>query len=317
MGKFKRVFITGGAGFIGSHLCERYLEQGAEVVAMDNFVTGSKENVQHLLSHPRFKLIEHDVSVPFSDAEIGAVDLVLHFACPASPVDFARIPMEILKVDTYGTFHTLDIAKKNKARFIVASTSEVYGDPLVHPQTEDYCGNVSSVGPRSCYDETKRFAEAATMVYHRKFGVNTGIVRIFNTYGPRMRLDDGRVVPNFCGQALRNESITVYGEGRQTRSFCFVDDLVAGIMRLAESAEHMPTNIGNPDEYTILDFAKVVIDLIPGTKSSIVYKPLLHEDDPKQRRPDITKAKTLLGWQPAVSLKDGLGKTITYFRSKL
>lgn len=314
------VLITGGAGFIGSHLCERYLERGDRVTAIDNFVTGAAENIKHLDRNPSFRFIEHDVSVPFTPAmekEFGKVDLVMHFACPASPVDFERIPVEIMKVDSYGTFHTLEVARQHKARFLVASTSEIYGDPLVHPQTEDYWGNVNTTGKRSCYDEAKRFSEAATTVWRNKYGVNTGMVRIFNTYGPRMRLDDGRVVPNFCGQALRGQPITVYGSGKQTRSFCYVDDLVEGIMRLAASDYKDPVNIGNPDEYSILDFASFVIKAVPGTKSSIVYKPLLHDDDPKQRKPDITRAKSVLQWSPKVTLAEGLSKTLEYFRTKL
>lgn len=315
------VLITGGAGFIGSHLCEKYLSQGDQVTALDNFVTGSDENIAHLRGEKGFKFFKHDVSRPFGDSlerEWGKVDMVLHFACPASPVDFERIPVEIMQVDSYGTFHALELARKHNARFLVASTSEIYGDPLVHPQTEDYFGNVSSIGKRSCYDEAKRFSEAATMVYRRKFGMNTGMVRIFNTYGPRMRLDDGRVVPNFCGQALRNEPITVYGKGTQTRSFCFVDDQVDGIMKLAASDYHEPVNIGNPDEYTILEFAKFVLKAVPGTKSQIEYRPLLHEDDPKQRKPDIARARAVLGWSgPRVSLADGIARTLEYFRAKL
>jgi dTDP-glucose 4,6-dehydratase len=309
--------ITGGAGFIGSHLCERYLARGDKVTAVDNFLTGSRENVAGLKGKSGFKLIEHDVSEPWPERDLGKVDMLLHFACPASPIDFERIPVEILRVDSLGTFHALELARKNGARFLLASTSEIYGDPLVHPQTEDYWGNVNPIGKRSCYDETKRFAEAATMVYRRKFGVNTGMVRIFNTYGPRMRLDDGRVVPNFCGQALRGQPITVYGTGKQTRSFCFVDDLVEGIMRLADSKEQDPVNIGNPDEYTIEDFAKFVIKAVPGTKSAIEHRPLLHDDDPKQRKPDITRARKILGWEPRVKLADGIGRTLEYFRSKL
>ncbi len=314
------VLITGGAGFIGSHLCEKYLAQGDRVTAIDNFVTGSAENIKHLLGDKAFKLIEHDVSLPFTpamEANFGRVDFVLHFACPASPIDFEKIPLEILKVDSLGSFHTLEVAKKNKARYLIASTSEIYGDPLVHPQTEDYWGNVNTTGKRSCYDETKRFAEACATVYRAKYGVNTGIVRIFNTYGPRMRLSDGRVVPNFCGQALRNEPITVYGTGTQTRSFCYVDDLVAGIMKLIASDCTDPVNIGNPDEYTMLEFAKFVLNAVPGTTSKIEYRPLLHTDDPKQRKPDITRAKKVLGWSPKVELADGIGKTLEYFRSKL
>jgi dTDP-glucose 4,6-dehydratase len=313
----KHVLITGGAGFIGSHLCERYLAQGDKVTVIDNLLTGARENIEHLFKNKNFAFIEHDISEPLGSKEPSKVDVVLHFACPASPIDFAKIPVEILRVDSLGTFQTLEIAKKNKARYVLASTSEIYGDPLVHPQSEDYFGNVSSIGARSCYDEAKRFSEAATMVYHRKFGVNTGMVRIFNTYGPRMRLNDGRVVPNLAGQALRNEPLTVYGTGSQTRSFCFVDDLVEGIMRLTASDIHDPVNIGNPDEYKIIDFAKFIVELVPDTKSKIEFRPLLHEDDPKQRRPDITRARKLLGWEPKVSLAEGMKKTLAFFRTKL
>lgn len=311
------VLITGGAGFIGSHLCERYLKDGHSVIAIDNFCTGTRENIKMFLSTPKFRFIEHDVSLPLPEASLPKLDLILHFACPASPVDFARIPLEILKVDSLGSFHALEVARKHGARFIVASTSEIYGDPLVHPQHEGYWGNVNPIGPRSCYDETKRFAEATTTVYRAKYGVNTGIVRIFNTYGPRMRLDDGRVVPNFCGQALRNEPLTVYGEGKQTRSFCYVDDLVEGITHLGASDIHDPVNIGNPDEYTILDFAKFVLRAVPNSRSTIEYRPLLHEDDPKQRRPDISRARKLLNWQPKTDLATGLGETLEYFRSRI
>ena len=311
------VLITGGAGFIGSHLCERYLALKYRVTVVDNLITGSLENIQHLMKDKNFTFIEQDVSEPFSTKELGKIDLLLHFACPASPIDFTRIPVEIMKVDSYGTLNCLEIARQNGARFIIASTSEVYGDPLVHPQNEDYWGNVNPIGLRSCYDETKRFAEAATMVFHRKYGVNTGIVRIFNTYGPRMRLDDGRVVPNFCGQALRDEAITVYGTGKQTRSFCYVDDLVEGIMRLAASDIHEPVNIGNPDEYTMHAFAEFVIKAVPETKSKIEYRPLLHSDDPKQRKPDITRARKLLDWSPKMGLDEGIKRSLEYFKTKL
>ena len=307
--------ITGGAGFIGSHLCEEYLALGHKVTALDNFITGSEKNIAHLRTNSNFIFIKHDVSTPWP--KLDKADFVLHFACPASPIDFTRIPLEIMHVDSFGTFHALELARCDGARFLVASTSEVYGDPLVHPQTEDYWGNVNPIGYRSCYDEVKRFSEAATMVYHRKFGVNTGILRIFNTYGPRMRLDDGRVVPNFCGQALRNEPITVYGTGSQTRSFCFVDDLVEGIMKLVASPEHMPVNIGNPDEYKIIDFAKIVTEAVPGTKSKIVYQPLQYDDDPKQRRPVIARAQKILGWSPRTPLREGLLKTLEFFRTQL
>ncbi len=311
----RHVLITGGAGFIGSHLCEKYLEQGERVTAMDNFITGSRKNIVSLEKNKNFNFIEQDVSKPFPT--LPKVDVLLHFACPASPVDFVKIPLEILQVDSYGTFNCLDLVKKDNARFVLASTSEVYGDPLVHPQSEDYWGNVNPIGRRACYDETKRFAESATMAYHRKYNLNTGIVRIFNTYGPRMRLDDGRVVPNFCGQALRNQPVTVYGDGKQTRSFCYVDDLVEGIVKLAHSDFHEPVNIGNPDEYTILDFAKFVLENVSGSKSRIEFSPLLYEDDPKQRRPIITRAREILNWSPSTSLKEGLANTLAYFKSQL
>lgn len=315
--KFNNILITGGAGFIGSHLCDRYIADGAKVTALDNLITGSLSNVKHLLEHPSFDFLNHDASIPFENLLQNDFDLVLHFACPASPVDFERIPLEILKVDSIGTFHALDFALRNRARFLLASTSEVYGDPLVHPQVEGYWGNVNPIGKRSCYDETKRFAEAATMAYHRKHALNTGIVRIFNTYGPRMRLNDGRVVPNLCGQALRGEALTVYGSGLQTRSFCFVDDLIDGIVALAASDFHQPVNLGNPEEYRIIDFAREVLRVIPQTKSEIEHRPLLHEDDPKQRKPDITRATEILQWKPTVSLNEGLKQTISYFKAAL
>ena len=325
-----RILLTGGSGFIGSHLADRFVKDGHEVVAVDNFVTGDKKNVAHLLSlsvnlpvnAKQFRLIEADVSTDLETFKknIGPnlkFDYVLHFACPASPIDFAKIPLEILMVDSIGTFNTLEIARESKARYIIASTSEIYGDPLVHPQTEDYWGNVNPIGERSCYDEAKRFAEATTMAYRRKYGVNIGIVRIFNTYGPRMRLTDGRVVPNLCGQALRNEPLTVYGEGNQTRSFCYVDDLVECIVRLTYSNVNEPVNIGNPSEYKIIEFAKVVLESVPQSKSKIEYRPLLHSDDPKQRKPDITRAQKHLNWSPKVDLKNGLQKTLDYFRTVL
>lgn len=323
-----RVFITGAGGFIGSHLTERFLREGYEVWGLDNFVTGDRENLSALAQGPdakRFHFLEADVSLNFLPElkkTLGShlFDVVLHFACPASPIDFARLPEEILRVDSIGTFHTLDVVRTlgtPACRYIVASTSEVYGDPLVHPQREDYWGNVNTIGPRSCYDEVKRFAEAATMAYHRKFNLNTGIVRIFNTYGPRMRLSDGRVVPNFCGQALRDESLTIYGSGDQTRSFCYVTDLVEGIFRLAtKTSFHEPVNIGNPDEYKIRDFAEVVLKHLPHSKSKLIFREL-PQDDPKQRRPDISRAREILGWQPQVSLDEGLQKTIEYFKTQL
>ncbi len=308
-----RVLITGGGGFIGSHLCGSFLKRGDEVVCMDNYSTGSHENVAGFASHPKFAFVDHNVST-FIDVQ-GAVDYVLHFASPASPVDYLELPIPTLKVGSLGTHNALGLAKAKKATFLLASTSEVYGDPLVRPQSEDYWGNVNPVGPRGVYDEAKRFAEAMTMAYHRFHGLDTRIVRIFNTYGPRMRMRDGRVVPNFITQALKGEPLTVYGQGQQTRSFQYIDDLIEGIHRLLESDEHLPVNIGNPHEMTVLEFAKKIIE-ITRSKSSIVYKPL-PQDDPQVRQPDITKAKNLLGWEPKVSLEEGLLRTIEYFRDRL
>jgi dTDP-glucose 4,6-dehydratase len=314
----KHVLITGGAGFIGSHLAERYIERGYLVTVIDNLITGSEKNIEHLKCNANFRFIKHDVSVSIPELEFGKVDFLLHFACPASPVDFTKIPLEIMQVDSFGTYHALMRAKQDGARFVLASTSEIYGDPLVHPQKEDYWGNVNPIGLRSCYDEAKRFSEAMTMVFHRKYNVNTGIVRIFNTYGPRMRLDDGRVVPNLCGQALQNKPLTIYGTGKQTRSFCYIDDLVEGILRLVDSRETMPVNIGNPEEYAIEDFAKIILELLPESKSTLSYLPLQFKDDPRQRRPDIGRAYEVLNkWEPKVSLKDGLKKTIEYFKKEL
>ena len=308
-----RTLITGGAGFIGSHLCERFLAEGHDVVCVDNFITGRPENIRQLLDNPKFRVIVHDVSEPlFVD---GLVDNVLHFASPASPVDYVKSSIQTLKIGSLGTHVALGIAKAHGARFLLASTSEVYGDPAVHPQTEDYWGNVNPVGERSMYDEAKRFAEAMTMAYHRTHGVATRIVRIFNTHGPRMRLRDGRVVPNFIAQALRNEPMTVYGDGSQTRSFCYVSDLVEGIVRLLRSDYSGPVNCGNPTEVTILKFAQVIKELT-GSRSEIVFRPL-PEDDPKQRQPDITRARKVLNWEPKVTLEDGLARTIEYFRPKL
>jgi dTDP-glucose 4,6-dehydratase len=308
-----RTVITGGAGFIGSHLCERFLAEGHEVVCVDNLITGNLANIEHLRGNDRFTFVRHDISHPL---EIdGAVDNILHFASPASPVDYLRHPIPTLKVGSLGTHNTLGMAKLKQARFLLASTSEVYGDPDVHPQREDYWGRVHCVGVRGCYDEAKRFAEAMTMAYHRYHGVNTRIVRIFNSYGPRMRLDDGRVVPNFMGQALRGEDLTVYGEGKQTRSFCYVEDLVEGIVRLLRSDCHEPVNLGNPNEVTILEFAREILEL-SGSKSKIVYQPL-PQDDPRVRKPDITRARTLLGWEPKVGRRDGLGRTLEYFRQRI
>jgi dTDP-glucose 4,6-dehydratase len=308
-----RTVITGGAGFIGSHLCERFLSEGHEVICVDNFITGSPANLEALRASDRFTFIRHDISHPL---EIdGPVDNVLHFASPASPVDYLRHPIPTLKVGSLGTHNTLGLAKLKKSSFLLASTSEVYGDPAIHPQREDYWGNVNPVGVRGCYDEAKRFAEAITMAYHRYHGVNTHVVRIFNTYGPRMRLDDGRVVPNFIGQALRGEPITVYGDGSQTRSFCYVDDLVEGIVRLLTCDFHEPVNLGNPNEVSILEFAREIIAL-SGSKSEIIYKPL-PQDDPRVRKPDIGRARQLLGWEPRVSRQDGLKRTLDYFKEKL
>ena len=308
-----RILITGGAGFIGSHLCERFLAEGDEVICMDNFLTGTPDNVAHLFAERRFTFIQQDVTTYIYVK--GPVDAILHFASPASPVDYLELPIQTLKVGSLGTHKALGLAKEKNARFLLASTSEVYGDPLVHPQKEDYWGNVNPIGPRGVYDEAKRFAEALTMAYHRTHGVQTRIVRIFNTHGPRMRLNDGRVVPNFIAQALRGEAMTVYGDGSQTRSFCFVTDLVEGIARLLRSDYSGPVNCGNPIETTILEFAER-IKALTKSKSEIVFRPL-PVDDPKVRQPDITRARTLLGWEPKVSLEQGLEKTIEYFRTKV
>lgn len=308
-----RYLITGGAGFIGSHLCESFLKQGNEVLCMDNYATGANENIAPFLKNSRFRFIDHNVSRYIEIQE--PLDYILHFASPASPVDYLELPIPTLKVGALGTHNTLGLAKSKDAVYLLASTSEVYGDPLVRPQSEEYWGNVNPIGPRGVYDEAKRFAEAMTMAYHRYHGLKTRIVRIFNTYGPRMRMQDGRVVPNFITQALRGEPLTVYGQGEQTRSFQYVDDLVAGIQKLLESNENLPVNIGNPHEMTVLGFAKKIIELT-GSKSTIVYKPL-PQDDPQVRQPDITKARKVLGWEPKVSLEDGLAQTIDYFAAKL
>jgi dTDP-glucose 4,6-dehydratase len=308
-----RYLITGGAGFIGSHLCESLLNQGHEVLCMDNYSTGANENIAPFLKNTRFRFIDHNVSRYIEVQE--PLDFILHFASPASPVDYLELPIPTLKVGALGTHNTLGLAKSKNAGYLLASTSEVYGDPLVRPQSEDYWGNVNPIGPRGVYDEAKRFAEAMTMAYHRYHGLNTRIVRIFNTYGPRMRMRDGRVVPNFITQALKGEPLTVYGQGEQTRSFQYVDDLVAGIHKLLQSSENLPVNIGNPHEMTVLEFAKKIIE-ITGTKSTIVYKPL-PQDDPQVRQPDITKARRILGWEPKVQLQAGLSRTIEYFREKL
>lgn len=308
-----RAIITGGAGFLGSHLCDNMIERGWDVLCMDNMVTGAAPNIAHLASHPRFKLVQHDVT-RYIDVP-GAVDAVLHFASPASPDDYLKLPIPTLKVGSLGTHNALGLALAKKAKFFLASTSECYGDPEVSPQPETYWGNVNPIGPRGVYDEAKRFAEAMTMAYHRYHGVDTRIVRIFNTYGPRMRLNDGRALPNFLYQALKGKSITVYGEGRQTRSFCYVSDLIEGIVRLLDSNEHEPTNIGNPQEITILEFANRIRELT-GTKAEIIFKPL-PQDDPKQRCPDITKARRILNWEPKVSLAEGLKLTLEYFQKKV
>ena len=307
-----RIIVSGAAGFVPSHFCDRLLSEGHAVVGLDNLSTGRKENIDHLESNPEFELIEQDVSEPFTVP--GSIDFVLHMASPASPFDYLSLPIETLLVGSAGTKNLLDLAHSKGARFLLASTSECYGDPQEHPQSETYWGHVNPVGPRSVYDEAKRFAEALTMAYHRKYGLNTHIARIFNTYGPRMKLNDGRVVPAFLDQALHAKPLTVFGDGSQTRSFCYVSDLVEGLWRLAQSDEHFPVNLGNPREMTILQFAELIQEQM-GTDCEIQFLPL-PQDDPKQRRPDITKAQTVLGWQPQVNLEEGLGKTIEYFRSK-
>jgi dTDP-glucose 4,6-dehydratase len=307
----QRVLITGAAGFLGSHLCDRFVRDGYHVIGMDNLITGDMQNVEHLFRLPDFDFYHHDVSrfihVP------GELHYILHFASPASPIDYLKIPIQTLKVGSLGTHNCMGLAKAKGARILVASTSEVYGDPLVHPQHEEYWGNVNPVGPRGVYDEAKRFQEAITMAYHNFHGLETRIVRIFNTYGPRMRLNDGRALPAFIGQALRGEDLTVFGDGSQTRSFCYVDDLVEGIVRLLMSDYHLPVNIGNPDEISLQEFAEEIIALT-GTKQKIIYKPL-PMDDPKQRKPDISRARDLLGWEPKVGRKEGLAKTYDYFKS--
>lgn len=308
----KRVLITGGAGFLGSHLCDRFIKEGYRVIAMDNLITGDVKNIKHLMPLQDFEFINHDVS-KFVEIE-GNLDYILHFASPASPIDYLKIPIETLKVGSLGIHNLLGLAKAKNARILIASTSEVYGDPQVSPQSEEYWGNVNPIGPRSVYDEAKRFQEAMTMAYHTFHGLQIRIARIFNTYGPRMRLDDGRVLPAFIGQALRGEDLTIFGDGSQTRSFCYVDDLVEGIYRLLLSDYSMPVNIGNPNEITIKDFAEEVIKLT-GTNQKIIYKPL-PTDDPKKRCPDITKARKILGWEPKVSRKDGLKITYDFFSKR-
>jgi len=308
-----RILITGGAGFIGSHLCERFLADGDEVVCLDNLITGDMDNVAHLFVNPRFSFVHQDVTNYIYVS--GHIDAILHFASPASPIDYLELPIQTLKVGSLGTHKGLGLARVKAARFLLASTSEVYGDPLVHPQPEDYWGNVNPIGPRGVYDEAKRFAEALTMAYHRSHDVATRIVRIFNTYGPRMRLGDGRVVPNFITQALRGEALTVYGDGSQTRSFCFVDDLVEGIVRLLRSECTQPVNLGNPYELSVREFAETIIRLT-GSSSPIAFEPL-PVDDPKVRQPDVSVARQILDWEPNVSLEDGLSTTIAYFQEKL
>lgn len=308
-----RTLITGGAGFLGSHLCDRLIQEGHEVICMDNLITGNMDNIAHLIGNRRFRFIHHDVT-EYIYVE-GKLDNILHFASPASPIDYLELPIQTLKVGSLGTHKALGLAKAKGSRFLLASTSEVYGDPLIHPQPETYYGNVNPIGPRGVYDEAKRFAEALTMAYHRYHGVDTRIVRIFNTYGPRMRLDDGRVVPAFISQALKGEPLTVFGDGSQTRSFCYVDDLIEGIYRLLLSDEHEPVNIGNPHEMTIREFAENIAR-IANIPCRIAHKPL-PQDDPKVRQPDITKAKQVLGWSPKVSFEEGIRRTFDYFKKKL
>lgn len=311
----KKVLITGAAGFIGSHLCDRFIKEGFYVIGLDSFLTGSPDNIAHLIGNEKFKFIKYDVTnfiyIP------DELDTILHFACPASPVDYLNHPIHTMKVDSLGTINTLGLAKAKRARYIFASTSEVYGDAQVNPQPETYWGNVNPIGIRSVYDEAKRFSEALTMAYHRKHIIDTRIIRIFNTYGPKMRINDGRVVPNFITQALKNEPITVYGDGTQTRSFCYIDDLIEGIFKVAikEDLNGEVINLGNPEEYKIIDFAQIIKELT-NSKSSIVFKPL-SQDDPKQRKPDITKAKKILKWKPNLELKEGVKKTILWFKNKI
>jgi dTDP-glucose 4,6-dehydratase len=310
----KRVLITGAAGFIGSHLCDRFLKEGYQVIGMDNILTGSMDNIQHLFRHKEFDFYHHDVTKYVHIS--GDLDFILHFASPASPIDYLKMPIQTLKVGSLGTHQLLGLAKSKKARILIASTSEVYGDPLVHPQKEDYWGNVNPIGPRGVYDEAKRFQEAMTVAYHRFHGVEIRIVRIFNTYGPRMRIEDGRALPAFMAQALRGEGLTVYGDGSQTRSFCYVDDLVEGIFRLLHCDYSMPVNIGNPDEITIMQLAKEIMQLVNNPNAFIDYQ-ALPEDDPKVRQPDITLARKLLGWEPKIPRSEGLVHTLKYFREKV
>ena len=307
----KTVLITGAAGFLGSHLCDRFIDEGFRVIGMDNFITGDKDNIQHLCAHPNFHFIDHDVTIHIDIQE--SIDYILHFASPASPIDYLKIPIQTLKVGSLGTHNLLGLAKAKKARVLIASTSEVYGDPLIHPQSEDYFGNVNTIGPRGVYDEAKRFQEAITMAYHTYHGLETRIARIFNTYGPRMRLNDGRVLPAFIGQALRGEDLTVFGDGSQTRSFCYMDDLIEGIYRLLMSDCADPVNIGNPDEISILDFAQEILKLT-GASQQIIFKEL-PTDDPLQRQPDIGLAKKILNWSPKIDRAEGLKRTYAYFQS--
>jgi len=307
----KTILITGAAGFLGSHLCDRFIDEGFRVVGMDNFITGDRDNIQHLFEHPNFQLIEHDVTVHIDIQE--PIDYILHFASPASPIDYLKIPIQTLKVGSLGTHNLLGLAKAKKARILIASTSEIYGDPLVHPQSEDYYGNVNSIGPRGVYDEAKRFQEAITMAYHRFHGLETRIARIFNTYGPRMRLNDGRAIPAFMGQALRGEDLTVFGDGLQTRSFCYVDDLIEGIYRLLFSDFSYPVNLGNPDEISIQDFALEILKLT-NSNQKICFKPL-PKDDPLKRQPDIKLAKKVLNWQPQISRQEGMKMTVSFFQN--
>ncbi|MCB0696907.1 MAG: SDR family oxidoreductase [Chitinophagaceae bacterium] len=314
MSNKKRVLVTGAAGFLGSHLCDRFISEGCEVIGMDNLLTGNIKNIEHLLPLKDFQFYHHDITkyihVP------GHIDYILHFASPASPIDYLKMPIQTLKVGALGTHNILGVALAKKARILVASTSEVYGDPLVHPQVEEYWGNVNPIGPRGVYDEAKRFLESITMAYHNFHGVETRMIRIFNTYGPRMRLDDGRALPTFMSQALRGEDVTVFGDGSQTRSFCYVDDLVEGIYRLLMSDYYMPVNIGNPAEISLKDFAEEVVELVGNKDVKIVYEPL-PKDDPKQRKPDITKAQTILGWEPKVDRSEGLKRTLEYFKQHI
>ena len=309
--KNKTILITGAAGFLGSHLCDRFLNEGFFVIGMDNLICGNISNLSHLTDSDNFRFIEHDITKFIKIT--GSLDYILHFASPASPIDYLKIPIQTLKVSSIGTHNCLGLAKSKSARILVASTSEIYGDPLMHPQKEEYWGNVNTIGPRSVYDEAKRFMESITMAYNNFHGIETRIVRIFNTYGPRMRLNDGRALPTFIAQALNNQDITVFGDGKQTRSFCYVDDLVEGIYKLLFSNYHLPVNIGNPDEITVNDFAKEIIELT-GSKNKIVYKPLPN-DDPTRRKPDISKAKSILNWTPKIDRKKGLELTLAYFRS--